>query len=419
MGKPKEGEEMRSKVAGVVAMLAVAFAATAAMAQAPSHIKIGATLPITGGFSAEWGPRFLEFMKAWEKVTNEEGGVLVKEYGKKIPVQLVVYDDESVPDKSVELYEKLAAVDKVHLFLGPSTSPISMRSSTVAERLQVPMVLAEANDMAIFSRGFRWVVAVQGTGHPWTQPFFDMIAWSNGKKMTDYRTMAAILSDTPHTKEVGEGAIENAKKLGLQVVGSELVPFRTMDFSAVIAKLKAANPDVVVLILWDVEMKSFVKQAMELGFRPKQIYSRFMGLPLLTTIGGNVAEGMTGSTFTARKMFDAKFTKIFQTIKTDPYELPWSVIKYGAMETVIKGIELAGSLDREKVMKVFWDTKTQIPMIWGTLQFHWDVKTGGKTLGGFGTLYPVVGQFRGGKLQVIWPEKWQDAAFEPGWRPAQ
>jgi branched-chain amino acid transport system substrate-binding protein len=358
-------------------------------------------------------------MKAWEKVTNEDGGVFVKEFGKKIPIKLIIYDDESSADKSVELYEKLAAVDKVHIFLGPSTSPITMRSTTVAERLQIPMVMAEANDGAIFSRGFRWSVAVQGMGIPWTERFFDMMAWSNSKKLTDYRTVGVVLSDTPHTKEVGIGAMEMAKKVGLQVVASETVPFRTVDFSAVIAKLKMANPDVAVLILWDVEMKAFVKQAWELGFKPKQIYSRFMGAPLLVAIGANLSEGMVGSVFTAKMMFDSKFNKIFQLIKIDPYDLPWSVIKYGAMETVIKGIELAGSLDRKKMMKVFWDPKTQISMIWGPLKFSWDVKKGEKTYGGFGTLYPVVGQFQGGKLQVIWPDKWQDATYRPGWRPKE
>jgi branched-chain amino acid transport system substrate-binding protein len=410
---------MRSIVVSILVTLLVMLAAAEALAQAPSHIGIGTTLPVTGGFSAEWGPRFLEFMKAWEKITNEEGGIFVKGYGKKIPIKLIIYDDESLADKSVELYEKLAGVDKVHIFLGPSTSPITMRATTVAERLQIPMVMAEANDEAIFSRGFQWSVAVQGMGAPWTQRFFDMITWSNQKKLTDYRTIGFVLSDTPHTKDVGNGAIEIAKKVGLQVVESVLVPFRTVDFSAVIAKLKIANPDIAVLILWDVEMKSFVKQAVELGYRPKQIYSRFMGSPLLTAIGSNVAEGMTGSAFTAKKMFDPKLKKIFNLIKIDAYDLPWSVIKYGAMETTIKGIELAGSLDREKIMKIFWDPKTQIPMIWGPLQFHWDVKERGKTYGGYGTLFPIVGQFQGGKFQVIWPEKWQDATYRPGWRPKE
>ena len=100
----------------VVLALATVLVASSVFAQAPQQIKIGATLAVTGGFSAEWGPPFLQFMMAWEKVVNEEGGVFVKQYNKKLPVKLIVYDDESSPDKSVELYEKLAAVDKVNFF---------------------------------------------------------------------------------------------------------------------------------------------------------------------------------------------------------------------------------------------------------------------------------------------------------------
>jgi len=115
-------------------------------AQAPSAIKIGATLAVTGAFSPEWGPTFLQFMREWEKIVNEDGGVFVGDVGRKLPIQLIIYDDESNFDKSVELYEKLGAVDKVDVFLGPSTSPITLRASTVAERMHIPMVAAEAND---------------------------------------------------------------------------------------------------------------------------------------------------------------------------------------------------------------------------------------------------------------------------------
>lgn len=386
-------------------------------AQPPSVIKIGATLAVTGGFSPEWGPSFLEFMRTWEKVVNEEGGVLVKELGKKLPVQLIVYDDESNADKSVELYEKLAAVDKVHIFLGPSTSPITLRATTVAERLSIPMVLAEANDLAIFARGFKWIAAVLDLAEAWTIPLYEIIKDSNQRGLTDYKSVAIVMSDTPHTKDVGTNGVANAKKAGFNVVASELVPFRTVDFSAVIAKLKIANPDLVVLVLWDAEAKAFIKQATEVGFKPKQIYSRFMGKPLLTGIGSDQAEGMIGATVTAPKMFDPRVNKIFLRMGIDPYDLPWAVVKYGALETIVKGIELAGSLDREKVMTVFRDPNTRIPMIWGDLKFSWDVKRGDKTLGGVGTLVPIVAQFQGGKLRVIWPGKWADGAFQPGWRP--
>ena len=55
--------------------------------------------------------------------------------------------------------------------------------------------------------------------------------------------------------------------------------------------------------------------------------------------------------------------------------------------------------------------------MWGPNQFYWDVKERGKTLGGFGTLHPFVGQVQGGKIVVTWYEKWADAPYRPGWNP--
>src|SRR2546428_7374631 len=98
-----------------------------AEAQRPDRVKIGGTVAVTGRLSSDWGPGIIEFMKGWERLVNAEGGVFVREYNAKLPIELVLYDDESSPEKSVELYEKLAAVDKVQFFIGPGSSPITLR----------------------------------------------------------------------------------------------------------------------------------------------------------------------------------------------------------------------------------------------------------------------------------------------------
>jgi len=99
-------------------VLVVAFftgSAVMAAGQPPKQIVIGMTLAVTGPLSSEWGPNALKYQKALESVINGRGGVFVKEYNKRIPIKFIIYDDGSSPEKSVELYEKLATVDKVHL----------------------------------------------------------------------------------------------------------------------------------------------------------------------------------------------------------------------------------------------------------------------------------------------------------------
>lgn len=403
-----------------VVMVAVFVAGNPSWSQAPPPtIKIGATLAVTGPFSPEWGPTFLQFMREWEKIVNEEGGVLVSDFGRKLPIQLIIYDDESNPDKAVELYEKLGAVDQVHVFLGPSTSPITLRASTVAERMHIPMVAAEANDTALFTRGFKWFVGVLEPGSWWAEHYFNMLSASNRAGRTNFKSVALVISTPAHTRDVGAGAAEYARKAGLQVLGVEVVPFGTVDYSAILVKFRALNPDLVFLSLWPPEVTAFLKQASELGYRPGELHSRFMGKPLVTALGAATVEGVTGETYNALKLLDRRAKTIFERMRIDPYDLPWAPIKYAAMDTIIKAIESAGVLRKISFMEFLRDPALRINTITisGNVKFNWNLKLeDGRVLNGVGSQKPFVAQFQGGALRVVWPENIADAQYRPGRR---
>ncbi|MGH2371976.1 MAG: amino acid ABC transporter substrate-binding protein [bacterium] len=407
---------MRKSVLMLVALVvAGALLGTPGASQAqPTVIKIGATLAVTGPFSAEWGPTFLQFMREWEKAVNEDGGVTVGDLGRRLPIQLIVYDDESVPDKAVELYERLGAVDRVDVFLGPSTSPITLRASTVAERMHIPMVAAEANDSSLFARNFKWFVGVLERGYDWSELYFDLVGASNRAGRTNYKTVAVLISTIAHTRDVGAGVAEYARKAGLTVVASDVFPFPTTDYSAVIAKLRGANPDIVFMALWGgAEQTAFIRQSRELGLRPQEIHSRFVGKPLMTALSAPGVEGVTGETYNALKLHDRRMRTIFERMRIDPYDLPWAPIKYVAMDTVIKAIENAGTLRKPIVMETLRDTGFRISTttISGGLRFNWNVRDGERVLNGFGTQKPFVAQFQEGHLRVIWPERIADAPY--------
>src|SRR5262245_31718652 len=149
----------RSAVPILVALLLAGAVALGlgrdATAQAPSEIRVGATVAVTGPASAEVG-HFKKMMELWAETINAQGGVMLKEYGKKLPIKMIVYDDTSKPPDAVRLYEKLVTEDKVHVLLGPYSSPITVAASTVAETPQIPMLGLGANSTGIARRGFRW-----------------------------------------------------------------------------------------------------------------------------------------------------------------------------------------------------------------------------------------------------------------------
>jgi branched-chain amino acid transport system substrate-binding protein len=401
-------------------LTATALLAAGGAAQPPAAIKIGATLAVTGPFSPEWGPPMLTFMREWVKVVNEEGGVPVKEFNAKLPIELIIYDDESKPPKSVELYERLAAVDRVHLFLGPSTSPITMAASAVAEKLDVPMVGCEANDTALYTRDLKQFVGVLELGYPWSETYFDMVAALNKRGTINYKTVAIVSSDRPHTLDVGRGADEFARRAGLGVAIHERVPFGTTDFSAIIAKIKPLDPDVVFLSLWPPEMNAFVKQAEELKLKPRDLYSRFLGAGFIAGVTPRLAEGVTGATYNSKKWFaGTRAAKVARRLNVEPYDIAWLAIKYTCMEALLTAIQDAGTLDRKRVMATLrgYAKERPIKAIYGPLYFNAGVQVGDKKASGFGTQKPIVMQVQGGKLQVVWPEAAADAAYKPTPRP--
>ncbi|HLB11325.1 MAG TPA: ABC transporter substrate-binding protein, partial [Dehalococcoidia bacterium] len=214
-------------------------AETPAAAKPTRTIKVAGTIPVTGPQSAEWGPMGKKFTDEWAKLVNEQGGISVKEFNAKLPLELTILDDGSSPDRAVELYERFGSVDKVDLFLGPASSPIIIRASTVAEKLGIPMVGSEGNSPTVFSRGLKWLVGVDRIAPLWSELYFDMLKKQIDAKAVDLKTIGFVVEDTPHTKDIGDGAQELAKKIGLSVVNVDVVPANTKDFAAPIGKLKS------------------------------------------------------------------------------------------------------------------------------------------------------------------------------------
>src|ERR671937_774629 len=108
--------------AGALLLASVMFALTIPVA-AQGPIRIGASLSLTGTY-AKLGKNQHEGYQLCIKELNAKGGLL----GRKL--DLVVYDDQSMPPTAVRLYEKLITEDKVDAVMGPYSSPPPPTSTT-------------------------------------------------------------------------------------------------------------------------------------------------------------------------------------------------------------------------------------------------------------------------------------------------
>lgn len=109
---------------------ASAFAADRA-ASAPAELKIGTLYASTGPFAVSSQAQFAG-LKFWVDETNKQGGVPVKAFGKKIPLKLVAYDDQSSTSTATTLYNQLITQDKVDLLVADFGSVLTSVAIPIA-----------------------------------------------------------------------------------------------------------------------------------------------------------------------------------------------------------------------------------------------------------------------------------------------
>ena len=100
-------------------------------AAAQDTIKIGAAVSLTGSLARE-GALLRDGYAFWQDALNKAGGLKVGD--KTYKVAVVYYDDESRPQTSAQLTEKLISQDKVNFIFGPYSSGIALATASISER---------------------------------------------------------------------------------------------------------------------------------------------------------------------------------------------------------------------------------------------------------------------------------------------
>jgi branched-chain amino acid transport system substrate-binding protein len=380
----------------VMLMGALGLAGAAGPAAAQEAILVGASLAMSGPFAEEVGP-FKKLMETWADMVNARGGVRVG--ARSLPVKFIVYDDASKPDESIKAYERLVTVDKVHLLLGPYSSPITVQASTVAEKHGLPMIALEANSTPIFTRGFKWLVGVIDDGPKWSHHYFDLL-----KAEGRVRTMAIVIQETGHTKEVGVGAVAKAKAVGIQVAVEESAPARATEFTPVIAKMKAANPDLVYISGFPAFNVAFYKQALEQGLNPRTVHVIHHGSAFRRAVGDAAANHVSGENYWMpgiKKGNWQMFEEMLQRTGIKVEDYPWAGIRMFGLDALKATLEGAGSLERERLMAAA--RAVDIETISGRLRFQKKGEAPHPNAEGQGTLNPFPTQIQDGKYVTVWP----------------
>lgn len=363
------------------------FSWQSAAAQAP--IKIGASISVTGTY-AKLGSYTRDGYLMCAKEINDKGGLL----GRKL--EFVIYDDRSEAPTAIKLYEKLITEDKVELVMGPYSSPITNAASTVSEKYKKVMMASLAATTSIWERGFKYLFMTISPAEVYMEGLVDLAA-ERGLK-----TIAVINEDTLFSKAAAKGTIDLAKKKGMQVVMHDAYPKGTTDFSGMLIRMKALNPDVIVAGSYFDDAVATTRQMKELDVNPKMVGVTVGGdVPDFGKQLGKTADYVFGSTqwadnvkYPGAKEFTENYKKMFN--REFSYHAPSS---YGACQVFAEAIRRAKSLDSDKIREQL--LKLKITTAFGDYQV--DER-------GFQIAHKMVLlQWQEGKRVTVWPAQLAEA----------
>ena len=360
----------------------------AVAADAPDEIPVGVCSELTGQ-AAGFGGGGLFGLKAAIEDINKQGGVFVKEYGKKLPIKLIIVDNESDESKAGTLAQDLILRDKVKFIVNGMAPPhIRAPIAAVCERYKVPMVTGCGPYEA-------WMSMRNSVEKPWQYTWTASFAIATPAKPGDFRDgklgynmmdsymgmleklskmtnmkVAAFASDEPDGRGWYLAFAPVMKEKGFDIYNVEeefgLVPMDTTDFSSLIRAWKKADCE----ILWANAPGPFFgamwRQARRMGFEPKQVFATRAAVfyPDIKGWGGDLANGVSNEMFWNPAIKDSPGIG-----STTPQSLNERWIKetgegmhqnvgmaYANAQVMIDAIQRAGSLDADKINQALKET---------------------------------------------------------------
>jgi branched-chain amino acid transport system substrate-binding protein len=403
-----------------VTLALAALAATGLAAPMPAHaadpIKIGFSMPLTGGLSGGGKSVILAF-ELWKEDVNAKGGLIGR------PVELIYYDDQSQPAQVPGIYSKLLDVDKVDLVVSSyATNQIAPAMPVVMQRNLVFMALfgTGVNDNFSYDKYFQILPNGKETRLAPSLGFLETAMTMESKP----QTIALAAADAEYAQTVVAGARETVKRLGLKVVYDKSYPPTTVDYTPIVRAIQATNPDIVYVASYPPDSVGMVRAANEIGLKPKMFGGGMVGLafaPIRQQLGpllnGIVAYDVYAPEPSMKFPGIDEFLKRYQAragaAGVDPLGHFLPPYSYAEMQILAQAVNAVGSLDHAKIAAYIHATK--FTTIVGDVKFadngEWE-----KSRALFVQYQNIVGndidQFRqAGRTVILYPPEYKSGKF--------
>jgi branched-chain amino acid transport system substrate-binding protein len=324
---------MRPSAKPVLAALALTLLlGTAALA---ADIKIGVLVPTTGG-QATYGQDMANAVQLAMDEINKAGG------GNTYTA--VVGDDGCDPQQAVNAATKLAS-SGIAAVVGGYCSGATIPTLKIFGDAKLPFVITAANSTKLIPANPGNAFMINSTGND--QVAKAMEFW----KAKGYKSLAIVNEGDAYSQDLATLAQKSFTDGGGTVSDFETVNHGEQDYSAVISKIKAANPDAVFWTAYDDDGGPFIKQLREGGYQGAIYVGDGSTSANLFKLAGDAAEGVFAfSSPTVEFLPDAKaFGDAYQA-KFNIAPSSYGPLTYDGMKLLADAISKAGGTDGAKVI---------------------------------------------------------------------
>jgi branched-chain amino acid transport system substrate-binding protein len=242
---------------------------------AAEPIKIGAVLSVTGrgGFL---GTPIKEAIIVVTEEFNQKGGLSGR------PIELLIEDDQSNPTTAAVAATKLIRDKKVSCVIGSCLVVCSMAMLPICESEEVPQVPLPPLTIPLK----KWIFTVNLTDYTLAQRMLKFTVETLGA-----RKIALLHSTDTYGVNGAQGIIDTIDKQGASLVISEKFEPTDTNMIPQLTKVKAAQPDAIILYANAVPAAVIAKNYQQLGMEAQVVGSS--GIPTLDFIKltGKITEG--------------------------------------------------------------------------------------------------------------------------------
>ncbi len=245
---------MRKFIALLFVMLFISVGQTVLAKDVSKGISVGNA----GSFSGDAAAPCMEIWNSSQLAVDEwnaRGGI------QGVQIKHIMGDDALDPAQGINVARKFTSDDTMYGVVGPPVSHIAQASLKIYGQNDLACITTAASKPDLTEAGYKHFFRVNARN--------DAHGWNNALFIKNYlkaKKVAILNEKVAFCENLKQETIKGLKKLGITDIMSDTIVAGAKDYSSVLTKVKAYNPDVLFFVATTAPDQAIgVRQAKELG----------------------------------------------------------------------------------------------------------------------------------------------------------